>query len=260
MKKFTTTVKLLTASAIGFGIVSNASVASAGTLVPNQEGEVSLLGIGCRSDVTVTCIDTTTVDPIGYTVESYAFSASDGTQYGKSLLFVDDRGTEDTFTVNGFGVKFLDEDEGTNPIVGEKWFRPMAIKNTSDKVSGKPIENGRLEVGLFNFVFESVIDTLELTYFDVEDPGTLISNLNGIVQNINVTPGGNGSKTVVTLKNVTSFTTQLGFPKTSTFPRTGDGVDLSLTKVPEPGTVFSLGALAVGGLFAAGKRKKAAAN
>lgn len=253
MKKLTAALKLLTASTIGFGIISSASVASAASLVPNQEGEVSLLGLGCRSSLT--CINTTSLHPVGYTVESFGFSAADGTKYGKSLLFVDDRSTPQEFTVNGFGVKFLAEDEGTNPALGEKWFRPMAVNR-----SGRPVENGRLEVGLFEFVFQSVIDKLELTFFDVEDPGTLISNLNGNLSNILTTPGDNGNVQTVTLTNVKSFKVQLGSPKTSTFPRTGDGVNLQLTKVPEPGTVFSLGALAIGGVVAAGKRKKVSAN
>ncbi|BAZ39478.1 hypothetical protein NIES4101_54310 [Calothrix sp. NIES-4101] len=246
MKKVTLSAKILAAATVGFSVITLAPAANAASLVPNIEGEVKLTNGGCQT--TATCIDTSS---LGYTVTSLSYNPKNK----ESLLFVDDRSTENTYLKGSFGIHFLPEDEGTNPIAGEKWFRPVAL----DK-KGNPLENGRLEVGRFQFNFLQPVNSLKLSFFDIEASG-----FSGIIE---ITQGG--VKTVLNnffnadhnsniqyssiFNNVDSIVVQLGQVKVAPFPKTGDGVSLQIS-VPEPGTMISLGALAVAGMFGVRKGK-----
>lgn len=247
MKKATFTAKLLTAATLGFSVFTFAPAANATSLVPTTEGEIALKnnGYDCLSNA-ADCIDTTS---LGYTVESFASNSN----YKASLLFVDNTNTQNNYSKSGLGITFLKTDEGTTSDAGTQWFRPVAL----DK-DGKPVENGRLEVGMFEFVFDKAVDGLKLNFFDIEDSGfsgllevnnapasTLLPD--GVDKNIQSLP---------ILNSVKSFKVQLGQPQTQTFPNTGDGVLLQAS-VPEPATAVSLGVLAVAGMFGLRKGKKA---
>jgi hypothetical protein len=247
MKKVTLSAKILAAATLGFGIFTLAPAANATSLVPTTEGEIALKNNGniCLSDAT-NCIKTA---PLGYTVESFSYDPN----YKASLLFVDNSATQNSYSKGTFGITFLKTDEGTTSEAGQNWFRGVAL----DK-KGNPVENGRLEVGVFEFVFNNVVNGLKLNFFDVEDGG-----FSGLLQ-VNgkefktLLPGGpdKNIQTLPILNNVTSFRVKLGEPKTETFRNTGDGVLLQAS-VPEPGNVVSLGVLAVAGMFGVRKGKKA---
>ncbi|WP_138499506.1 LEVG family PEP-CTERM protein [Nostoc sp. PA-18-2419] len=236
MKKFVI-VTTLAASAIGLNLVNGISKAEAVSLVPPVEGEIKLTNVAC---VTGSCIDTT---PYGYTVSSELYNPD----YKRSLLFSDD-----SFTANnyGFGISFAPVDAGTNSIAGQNWFRPVAIR-TNNKLP----ENGQLEVGQFKFNFTSTISQLVLSFFDVEDTGTSILNVNGVAYGGTITPGGNANIKKVTLNNVNSLELKLG--NIGGKFATGDGVRLDVNKtVPEPETTVGLGVLGLAALFGLQKRKK----
>ncbi|MEA5571300.1 LEVG family PEP-CTERM protein [Calothrix sp. UHCC 0171] len=244
MKKVTLSAKILAAATVGFSVITLAPAANAASLVPNIEGEVKLLNNGACLTNAANCIDTSL---LGYTIESLDYK--DG--FGKSLLFADDRNTANTYTQGSFEIKFLAEDEGTNPALHQNWFRPVAVDE-----NGKPLENGRLEVGLFEFVFDKVVNGLNLSFFDVETSGfSGVIKVNGIAVN-NLLPGGPDSNLqYITLDDVKTLQIQLGQPGVFPSVRTGDGVSLAVS-VPEPGTIVSLGALAVAGMFGVRKGKK----
>ncbi|WP_392530259.1 LEVG family PEP-CTERM protein [Nostoc sp. C117] len=237
MKKFTIIATTFIASTIGLNLVGGISKAQAFSLVPTTEGEIKLTNVAC---VTGSCIDTT---PLGYTVTSEVYSAD----YKPSLLFSDDSSTTNNY---GFGISFGAPDGGTNTIAGENWFRPVAIRT-----NGKLPENGQLEVGKFKFNFTSTISELVLSFFDVEDTGTSILNVNGNPFAGAITPGSNANIKTVTLTNVNSLEVKLG--NIGGRFATGDGVRLNVNQtVPEPGTTASLGLLGLVALFGLQKRKK----
>jgi hypothetical protein len=243
MKKVTLTAKIIAAATVGFSVITLAPAANAMNLVPqNIEGEVKLLNNGACLTNAANCIDTT---PLGYTIESLDYK----TGFGKSLLFVDDRSTPNNY---GFGINFLAQDEGTNPALNQNWFRPVAVDEL-----GQPLENGRLEVGLFEFVFDNAVNGLNLTFFDTETSGfTGVIKVNGQTVN-NLLPGGaNSNIQSILLDNVKTLQVQLGQPGVFPSVITGDGVSLAVS-VSEPGVIVSLGALAVAGMFGVRKGKKA---
>lgn len=243
MKKVTLSAQILAAATVGFSVITLAPAANAASLVPSTEGEVKLKYDGCQTGAT--CIDTT---PFGYTIESLYYK----TDFGKSLLFVDDRNTPNSYTKGGFGINFLAQDEGTNPALKQNWFRPVAV----DK-DGKPVEDGRLEVGLFEFVFDNEVNGLNLSFFDVETSGfSGVIKVNGFDVNNLLTGGENSNIQSLILDNVKTLQVQLGQPGVFPSVKTGDGVSLAVS-VPEPGTMISLGALAVAGMFGVRKGKKA---
>jgi hypothetical protein len=246
MKKVTLSAKLLAAATISLGIFTFAPAANATSLVPTTEGEIGLKNNSnlCLSDAN--CIDT---NPLGYTVESFSYNSNNQA----SLLYVDDSKTQNDYFKNGLGITFLKTDEGTTSTPDTKWFRSVAL----DK-HGNPVENGRLEVGLFEFVFKEAVNGLKLDLFDIEDGGfSGLLEVNGIVVNTFL-PGGSDKniKSLPILNDVKSFKIQLGQPQTTTFPNTGDGV-LFQASVPEPGNVVSLGLFAIAGVYGLRKGKKA---
>lgn len=248
MQKAIKNVKIIAAVTLGFGIFTFAQTANATSLVPQTEGEVALTNNNNTCLSNANCINTTYE---GYSVTSLNYNSN----YKKSLLFVDNSKTQNNYALksSGLGITFLKKDEGTTSKEGTTWFRPVAL----DK-NGNPVENGRLEVGEFEFVFDKVVNGLKLNFFDVEDSGfSGLLSVNGVAVNT-LLPGGPDSniQTLPVLNNVKSFKVQLGQPNTATFPKTGDGVLLQAS-VPEPGNVVSLGVLAVAGMFGLRKVKKA---
>jgi len=238
MKKFTILAATLAASTLSLSLVGGISKAQAVSLVPTTEGEIQLTNVSC---LTGTCIDTV---PYGYTVSSEIYNSS----YKESLLFSDDSGTTNNYP---FGISFSAPDGGTNTIVGENWFRPVAIKNNGNKP-----ENGQLEVGQFTFTFASTIAELKLAFFDVEDTGTSILKVNGNPYGVAIAPGDNANIKIATLTNVNSFVVKLG--NIGGRFATGDGVRLDINKtVPEPGTTISLAVFGLAALSGLQKRKKA---
>jgi hypothetical protein len=254
MIKLNVVAKLLTVSTLGFGLIGGMQNAQAGSivnLVPQKEGEVET-NLGCLGG-SVTCI---TEAELGYEVTSLGYSDSQNNQYAPSRLFVDNRTTANNW---GFGINFGTTDAGTNPLEKQYWFRPVAL----DK-NGNPVENGQLEVGRFKFDFGKIYSEVTLSLFDVEDTlKTGILEINGIsgpsVQQLLASAGltDNGTTKFITLKDVSSFVIQAGYRGSdSVFPKTGDGVGIQATAVPEPSTTASLGALAVIGLLGVRKSKK----
>lgn len=252
MQKLSLLVKTLVASTAGLSIFSSMSAAQAMSLVPTTEGEIQLTNFGsCLSGVT--CIDTTDAVtnslPFAYSVTSLP-SSNEG--LGISRLFSDTKSTVNNW---GLEIKFNKEDEGTNPQTDAYWLRPVAYNS-----EGKVIENGRLEYGIFEFDFlGKTANEVKLSFLDVEDSSfSGILSVNG--QNVDPTKflldaAGDDETQNLVLKNVDSFVVQLGNPSSSKFPKTGDGVNLQVS-VPEPGTIFSIGALAVAGMFGVRKRNK----
>jgi hypothetical protein len=256
MQKSTVLAVTLAASTLGFGLAANMPAAHALSLVPQTEGEVKLTNIPCILNA-ANCIDTQAT--MGYTVTSLAYDRDGiGPQYGLSRLFVDKNSTANNW---GFGITFPQQDAGTNPALNQYWFRPVAYRgaNPNSAPTGNPAENGQLEVGRYLFNLGQTVSKLTLDFFDVED-----ANFSGIVQ-VNGTPfsqlvaaGPDGNINSLTLRDVSSFVVQLGKPgPNSVFSRTGDGVRLQATAVPEPTTTLSLAALAVAGMMGLRQRKKA---
>jgi hypothetical protein len=247
MQKVMLSAKILAAATIGLSVLTFASSASATNLVPSKEGEIKT-DLGCLSNAF--CIDTqnSAQSPVTYSVTSNTFNNS----YGKSLLFVDKYGTENKYKIQDSGFKFTfgATDAGTTPTDDQHWFRAVA-RDKSDNL----VENGNLEIGNFLFDFGSkTIDSLTFELFDVETSGTKIVSVNG---NTNLSldvdsSTTNGSRQLITLKNVNKFEIQLGNPN-SQIPN-GDGV--LFRTVPEPTAVISLGALAVAGMFGTRQRRK----
>ncbi|MEB3219306.1 MAG: LEVG family PEP-CTERM protein [Nostocales cyanobacterium 94392] len=261
MKSFNKLVKTLAISTLGLGIATaSISEAKAASLVPQTEGEIKLTNLDCLDPNN--CIDTTTL-PLGYTVTSldYDFDGK-GPQFGISRLFADDRTTTNP-ELNAFGITFKAEDEGTNPLIGQTWFRPVA--NVLDSNGNLvPFENGRLEVGRFKFDLGKTVGEVRLDFFDTEDENfTGVIEVNGIelagqdLLDMLLPAGPDSNIQTLVLKDVKDFVVQLGKPgPDSVFRRTGDGVALTVS-VPESGTTLGLSVLAVAGLLILKSRKKA---
>ena len=235
------------AAILGLGLgLAAAPAAHAVSLIPNQEGEIKTKNLGCLDPNQ--CIDTSS---LGFSVTSLQFDNdnSQSVNYGLSRLFVDSKGTENNYG-NGL-IKFFGTDGGTTEELGQFWLRPAAIQT-----NGVASEKGELEVGRFLFEFEKEFAKLTLDFFDVEKSGfSGILQVNGqSVQDMLLNAGLDGNTQRLTLKNVSSFVIQLG---SDDGKGTGDGVTLSaIQSVPEPTTTFSLGALAVAGMFGVKKRQK----
>lgn len=241
---------------LGLGLVAGAPAAHAGSFIPQQEGEILLNNTEFNGEdyecVADNCIDTS---KNGFSVTSLDYDKDDtDPQYGLSRLFVD---TKETINNHGSHIKFATTDAGTNETDGEYWFRSVAYREQADG-SYTPEEEGNLEIGRFLFDFDKVYEKIVLDLFDVESSGfSGILEVNGQkVDNMLLDAGANGETQTLTLTNVSSFVLQLGEPQAEGFS-TGDGVNLSgIKSVPEPTTTFSLGALAVAGMFGVKKRQK----
>lgn len=243
MAKLNLLVKALVGSTAVLSVFSYISAAKAINLVPQREGEIKLTNTSCIVG-NADCIDTTS---LGYTVTSK--DPVSGDNYGLSRLFSDTKSTANNW---GFGIQFTKNDEGTNPLTDAFWLRPVGYDSENNV-----IENGRLEYGVFEFNFAKTANEVKLSFLDVEEsPFTKILQVNGdgTYQPFIPEAGDDETQNLV-LKNVDSFVVQLGNPGeySSKFPNTGDGVNLQVS-VPEPGTLLSIGALAVAGMFGLKKR------
>ncbi|BDA75083.1 hypothetical protein CAL7716_092490 [Calothrix sp. PCC 7716] len=251
MQKAMLLAKIFAATTLGLSVLTFASTANAASLVPNREGEIQTTNLGCL-DATK-CIDTTAAAtnglPFGYTVTSLKYDFDNkGPKFVESRLFVDDRSTKNDY---GFGIIFNKQDAGTNPNLNQLWIRPSAMLGLTST-----FEKGQLEVGRFKFDFLGKnIGSVTFDLFDVEDKGTSILEVNGKATTINAVAGADSNRQTITIHDVSSFVIQLGNHDSKLFPKTGDGVSMRVS-VPEPGTVISLGALAIAGIISARQRKK----
>lgn len=233
---------LIAASTVTVGIV--APSASALSLVPQQEGEVQLINSGFTPIGPLV-----TLPDLIKSVES--LENPDGSF---SRLFVDDLSTANNY---GGTIRFGAGDLGT--VTSGFWYRPSEVEE----------ENGQLEVGKFQFMFTETLSKLTIKYFDTETSNTtgvpnFLANAktDGIlVEGKNPVPAGaDGNIYTQTWQNISFITLKLGKDKPV---GTGDGVQFQLqaellASVPEPGTVFSLGTLAMAGAFGLHKRNKKA--
>ncbi|MEO1376526.1 MAG: LEVG family PEP-CTERM protein [Cyanobacteria bacterium J06635_10] len=234
---------------VGLGFAA-APAAHAGTFnfIPEEEGEIKT-NLGCLDPTQCMTID-------GVTINSLDIDPND--DFGQSRLFVDKKGTDNNYTDGMVSISFDSTDTGTNES-GGYWLRAAAIKN-----DGTTPQGGQLETGLFEFVFEDAVDKITLDFFDIEGSAgeTGIVSLNGQTYDGVFDEQGDNISQQLTLENVTSFTIRLG--DYDSFNGNGDGVTISAFEtskefakaVPEPTTTFSLGALAVAGMFGVKKRKK----
>ena len=146
-------------------------------------------------------------------------------------LFVDMAGTKNFYD----GVFFSERDIGTN---GKGyWYRPSTDE-----------EGGQLEVGVFSFHLPGK-SSFRLDFLDVESKGSFFL-ADG--ERTDLPTGPDGNLLTYTLKNVSSLTISAGV---NFVKGTGDGVLFRISQIPEPSTVFSLGA--VGALLLSLKRKRA---
>lgn len=247
MRKFNVIAAVL---GLGLGFAATAPAANAANLIPQQEGEIQLTNLQ-----TLDSNQTIDTNPFGFSVTSLEFddAEAEGIEYGLSRLFVDAKGTANSYGSGTGSVNFGTRDGGTTEGENEFWLRAAAIQ--SDGVAS---ENGELEVGRFLFEFERELDEITIDFFDVESsPFSGILEVNGeTVTDMMLAAGVDGNTQSLTLNDVSSLVLQLG----NTNGRgQGDGVTISgvqvVESVPEPTTTFSLGALAVAGMFGVKKRK-----
>jgi len=224
-----------------------APAASAINLVPSQEGEINV-GVGASVD-SKGYLDTSS---FGYSIRSLEFTARKGNAdlTTMSRLFVDQAGTSNRY---GSGFSFQGRDIGTSDQNRAFWFRPASTIHTS---GGGLIENGQLEVGRFLFTFHNPLESLVLSFFDVEAAGTSILSLNGQGFNQAIAPGANNSFRQVTLNNVSTLELMLGNANTGSRNATGDGVLLQASGQPVPEPASMLGIAAAGAGIAAARRRK----
>ncbi|MFN6571350.1 LEVG family PEP-CTERM protein [Dendronalium sp. ChiSLP03b] len=155
---------------------------------------------------------------------------------------------------------------GVNKLIQE--ITTKTITQTTTITPGKPVEKGQLEVGKFQFDFNSPLAALKFNLFDVEDSNHtgILSYTNSAGQTFSIQEllagKEDGNLQSLIIKDVVSFVIQLGNPgqkygyNDSQFISTGDGVNLQLETVPEPGNLAGLGALAMLGITIARQRKK----
>lgn len=204
------------------------SSAFAGTLVPQEEGELDV-GFGCLE----TCI---ALPDLISSIESLV----DSTTGAKSRLFVDDvTGSANNY---GGGVNLEQGDVGTNS--SGFWYRPVDTE-----------EEGQLEVGTFTFNFAKVLSNLAVDFFDTEVGGqTGVLAVNGVAAPSYLPGMGDSNIQSLTFSDVSSITLKLGYDFET---GTGDGVNFRMaTPVPEPASVLGLGVVAA--LSAFGLRKRSA--
>jgi hypothetical protein len=241
IKKLVKTIAAVSTLGLGFATVS-ISEAQAALLVPQREGEIKLTNFDTDPNfncLTGNCIDTES--ELGYKVTSFAFGDFDA-----SRLFSDQRKDPNTYTDGAIIINFLAEDEGTNPQEDQFYLRPVAFKD------GAVAEEGRLEVGLFEFDFGRTISEIKLDFFDVEYAESTTIFVDGVAQTVG--HGDDSNIQSVVLTDLSKFKVQLGEPG-GRF-KTGDGVSLQVS-VPESENLIGLSALAVAGVLTLKRRKRA---
>ena len=249
MRKFNVVAAVL---GLGLGLVAAAPAANAASLIPQREGEIQLTNLA-----TLDSNQTISTNPFGFKVTSLEFDDAEkpGIEYGLSRLFVDAKGTTNSYGSGTGAVNFGIRDGGTSETDGQFWLRAAAIQK-----DGVASEGGELEVGRFLFEFARELEEITIDFFDVESLGSGILQVNG--QNVTdkkLAKGKDGNIQSLTLNNVSSLVLQLG---NTNGKGQGDGVTIAgvqaVQSVPEPTTTLSLGALAVAGMFGVKKRKKLA--
>ncbi len=224
-------------------IATFSSSASAGSLVPQKEGEINV-GLGCIDLDPNKCIEASDI-PFIQSIESL----TDSTTGNRSRLFVDNLATANTYGSGANAIKFKTKDAGTNPI--DFWFRP----SEHNEATGSAEEKGQLEVGTFTFTFTEILKELTVDFFDTESSNTTgVIAINGV--NLAspdwVAKGKDSNIVSQTFFDISSITLKLGHDKEK---GTGDGVDFNLVnqEVPEPTTILSLLAVGLFGATSLGK-------
>ncbi|MFP5273144.1 LEVG family PEP-CTERM protein [Coleofasciculus sp.] len=256
-RQSTAVASLIAASTVTVGLMTPS--ASAITLLPPQDLETEI-------DVGVTggCLDLSKcILPSSLSWIESIESLVDETSGTRSRLFIDILGETDSIYDGGsLGTATLRaKDIGTTP--SGAWFRPS--ETNADGSVGE--EEGQLEVGTYKFTFTKLIPQLKIKYFDTESTNsTGVPNFIADMLDINpeamlisgenpVPAGADGNVYYQTWTDVSFITLKLGKDTAAT----GDGVDFQLIKdVPEPGTVFGLGTLAMAGGLGLRKRNKKA--
>ncbi|BAZ52665.1 hypothetical protein NIES4103_53300 [Nostoc sp. NIES-4103] len=140
------------------------------------------------------------------------------------------------------------------------------ITQTTTITPGKPVENGQLEVGKFQFDFKNPLAGIRFNFFDIEDSkySGILSYTNSKGETISIqellTGKEDGNVQSLILNDVQSFVVQMGNPGfkygyKNTLFNTGDGVNLQIETVPEPSGMAGLGALAMVGWISRRQRK-----
>ena len=236
---------LAAVAVVGTGAIAPASQAATISLVPQQEGEVDLDNLAC---LTATCF---TLDD---SIFSSVTSEIDSSTQTRSYLFVDAKGTKNTYNdlVNGGTFTFGIKDLGTTEPEKQFWFRPVAVNP-----NGTLIEKGQLEVGTFTFEFAKVLSSLNLSFFDTEkENGTSfeVFYADNTSQVVTVAKGPDSNIQDFAFNNVSKIRLNLGERSGAT----GDGVTFQGTaSVPEPGMVLGATVAAIAGI--AGRRRQQAA-
>jgi hypothetical protein len=246
MSKLAAISASLLVSTLSLGVVANS--ASAGTLVPQAEGEINV-GVGSAIG------GGTYISTPGISITSLV-DASTGT---KSRLFVDKAGTSNNY---GSLIKFLGKDAGTSEVTNQYWFRPVAM--LADGVTPR-VEAGQLEVGTFKLDFDNIISSLSVRWFDTEDIDTTFTAYDAIGNAISagtIAAGWDSNIQGRSFANVKSLILNLGQANSPKFGGTGDGVLFQMTAtqaVPEPGLILGMGAAVIAGVASKRKRYNASA-
>lgn len=228
-RKRSLAASFMTASVLSVGVL--APPAHAINLVPSTEGEIDLNNLDC---LTTSCFQ------VDSTFFSKIISEVDSSTGTRSYLFVDQKGTSNTYndTVNGGMFTFGSADAGTTETTDYHWFRPVAVNP-----DGSLIEGGELEVGTFTFEFTRTLSELTLSFFDTEAKGGTSYSVNG-GDAVTIASGANQNIQEISLTNVDKITLNLG----QRYGRTGDGVNIRGTaSVPEPSLILGAIAATAGG-------------
>ncbi|MEQ8999869.1 MAG: LEVG family PEP-CTERM protein [Coleofasciculus sp. B1-GNL1-01] len=255
---------LVAAATVATGFMApSASAISLAQSIGKDVGETEILLYG-ENEQPLGCIDPTQclTNLNDYWID-HIVSLEDETSGTLSRLFVDNLATE-----NWYGepdsLPFVHLKAGDAGTVPEGfWFRP-----SEREVTGQGEEQGRLEVGTYEFHFTKVIPELKIAYFDTESSGTTgVPDFGGVLDTDGVldtgsnpiVPGANGNISYQIWKDVSFITLKLG-QDSPVDGETGDGVDFDLEKegidIPEPTTTLGLGALGLMGALGLRKRNK----
>ncbi len=229
-------------------VLSAPSALAAGFAPIAQEGEIDV-GLGCLDSQQ--CFSSSSLPFIESII-----SLTDASTGSRSRLFIDSLSTKNQY---GSSVKLQKKDAGTNHQ--GFWFRPSEY----DEATGQSEEKGQLEVGTFTFLFEDLLSSLTIDFFDTEFlNSTGVLAINGVDLSTPdwIAKGPNSNIASLTYQNVQSITLKLG---NDTVKGTGDGVNfrfsnIEVAEVPEPGTLIGLMGVGALGALVTKRRTKMAEN